>query len=176
MSSTRPHDAIALPVPDTSPLGRVRLSRTRATRAWRALARELDDATDALQRARGLDRQSVSGGNVNVVPFPQDVAPRRMNEALQHYYDVAVRVLCTPTSRIEDLRPRLALAALFVGRASTVGALDRPYFDDIGDVALALVDMELCRIAGGPERKSNSRRKPKVKRPVSAASTGKPAI
>src|SRR5512135_2855301 len=46
--------------------------------------RELDDATDALQRARGLARQSVSGGNVNVVPFPQDVAPRRMNEALQH--------------------------------------------------------------------------------------------
>jgi hypothetical protein len=150
-----------LPVPDTSPLGRVRLNTARCTRVWRTLARELGQATDALERAQQLASARAQVNASNVIALPA-VAGASVEEAVRRYHDIALRILCTPTDRVEDLRQRLALAALLMGRRNPLGALGRSAFDDLGDLALALLDMELCRIAHGwgqaPKRRRASRR------------------
>jgi hypothetical protein len=110
---------------------RIRLDTHRATKAWRALAGELEAATDALAAA-----VEEPGADVDA--------------AYAQWREVAARALDYRTPRISDMRRLIALAAILAGERFAHGGLE--HFNTRNEAVFAMLDRAAFRVAMAHEK------------------------
>jgi|GEM_PF-5349475 len=103
----------------------LRLSTHRANAAWRACARDLDEATAALASA-------------NAREYPT---------ATWVWMKAAMQALDTPTGRINDLRSRAGLVAILAGCRNPIGSAMASVEGEFNPLekAFAMLDWEIAR-------------------------------